>query len=142
MFNRKHCKKGEYFMMLITSMRLFLLKRKEASLAIQFTFPTRVRFDCVGVRMGFSTVSEHFQCTGWPKSKFANSNGYNSENIHFWPHVGKAKVGLGCLSLFLEIVNKQLKIVNKQLKIQNKLRHPKHILALPTWGQKLIFPEL
>ena len=49
-------------MMLITSMRLFLLKRKEASLAIQFTFPTRVRFDCVGVRMGFSTVSEHFQC--------------------------------------------------------------------------------
>ena len=49
-------------MMLITSMRLFLLKRKEASLAIQFTFPTRVRFDCVGVRMGFSTVSEHFPC--------------------------------------------------------------------------------
>ena len=37
--------------------------------------------------------------TGWPKSKFANSNGYNSVNMHFWPHVGKAKMCLGVVSL-------------------------------------------
>ena len=38
--------------------------------------------------------------TGWPKSKFANSNGYNSENMHLWPHVDKAKMCLGGLHLF------------------------------------------
>ena len=37
--------------------------------------------------------------TGWPKSKFANSNGYNSVNMHFWTHVGKSKMCLGGLSL-------------------------------------------
>ena len=37
--------------------------------------------------------------TGWPKSKFANSNGYNFVNMHFWPHVGKAKMCLGVVSL-------------------------------------------
>ena len=63
--------------------------------------------------------------TGWPKSKFANLNGYNSENMHFWPHVGKAKMCFGGLHLFF-------KIVNKQLKTENKCRPPKHILALPT----------
>ena len=62
--------------------------------------------------------------TGWPKSKFANSNGYNSENTHFWPHVVKSKMCFGCLHLFL-------KIVNKQLKNQNKYRRSKHILVLP-----------
>ena len=39
--------------------------------------------------------------TGWPKSKFTNSNGYicSSENKHFWSHVGKAKMCLkGLLS--------------------------------------------
>ena len=44
------------------------------------------------------------------------SNGYNAENMHFWPHVGKAKMCFGGLHLFLKIVNKQLKIINKQLK--------------------------
>ena len=38
--------------------------------------------------------------SGWPKSEFANSNGYNSENMHFLPHAGKAKVPLGCQSFF------------------------------------------
>ena len=33
-------------------------------------------------------------------------------------------------------------IVNKQLKNRNKWRPPKHILALPTWGQKCVFSEL
>ena len=62
--------------------------------------------------------------------------------MHFWPHVGKAKMFFGGLNLFLKIVNKQLKIVNKQLKNENKWRPPKHILALPTWGQRCIFSEL
>ena len=35
------------------------------------------------------------EITGWPKSKFAISNGYNFENMHFWPHVGKAKMCFG-----------------------------------------------
>ena len=48
----------------------------------------------------------------------------------------------GCLRLLLKIVNKQLTIVDKQLKNQNKCRHPKHILALPTCGQKFILSEL
>ena len=56
--------------------------------------------------------------------------------------VGKAKMCFGWLRLFLIIVNIQLKIVNKQLKNENKWRPPKHILALPTWGQKCIFSEL
>ena len=33
--------------------------------------------------------------TGWPKSKFEMSFGYNSETMPFWPHVGKAKLRLG-----------------------------------------------
>ena len=36
--------------------------------------------------------------------------------MHFWPHVGKAKMCFGGLHLFFKIVNKQLKIVSKQLK--------------------------
>ena len=51
--------------------------------------------------------------TGWPKSKFEICFGYNSENMHFWPCVGKAKMCLGGVGLFWKIVNKQLKIVNK-----------------------------
>ena len=48
----------------------------------------------------------------------------------------------GCLYILLKIVNKQLIIVNKQLKNQNKQKRPKHILALSSYGQKCIFPEL
>ena len=73
------------------------------------------------------TVYFYFQnlwSAGWPKSKFANSNGYNCENMHFWPHVDKAKMCFGGLQLLL-------KILNKQLKNHNKWRLPKHILALP-----------
>ena len=42
-----------------------------------------------------------FEITGWPKSKFANSNGYSSENTHFWPYVDKAKMCFGGLHLLL-----------------------------------------
>jgi len=38
--------------------------------------------------------------TGWPKSKFEICIGYNSENVRFWPYVGKAKMCLGSVSLF------------------------------------------
>ena len=38
--------------------------------------------------------------TGWPKSKFLILNDYNSETKHFWPHVGKAKMGLRGGSFF------------------------------------------
>ena len=31
---------------------------------------------------------------GWPKSKVATSNGCDSESKHFWPYVGKVKMGL------------------------------------------------
>ena len=45
-------------------------------------------------------------CTGWPKPKFEICFGYNSENMRFWPYVGKAKMCLGGESLFWKIVNK------------------------------------
>ena len=38
--------------------------------------------------------------TGWPKSKFEISFGYNSVNMHFWPYVGKAKMRFGGVHLF------------------------------------------
>ena len=38
--------------------------------------------------------------TGWPKSKVATSNGCNSKSMHFWPYVGKAKMGLRSGSFF------------------------------------------
>ena len=81
-------------------------------------------------------------CTGWPKSKFEMSFGYNSETMHFWPYVGKAKMRLRSVQFFWQIVNKQLKIVNKQLKIKKNWTPLKRILALPTWGQKCIVSEL
>ena len=42
----------------------------------------------------YTTINKTSYDTGWPKSKFANSNGYNSVNMHFWPDVGKAKMCL------------------------------------------------
>ena len=47
--------------------------------------------------------------------------------MHFDPILVKAKMRFGGVSLFYEIVN-------KQLKNQNKLTPTKHILALPIWG--------
>ena len=38
--------------------------------------------------------------TGCPGSIFEILNVYNSETMHFWPHVGEAKMCLGCLSFF------------------------------------------
>ena len=39
-----------------------------------------------------TVISGHALCTtGWPKSKFEICFGYNSENMHFWPYVGKAQ---------------------------------------------------
>ena len=74
-------------------------------------------------------------CTGWPKSKFAISNGYTSINMHFWPHVGKAKMCFGGLHLF-SFFSCLFTI------FKNKWRPQKHILALPTWGHKCIFIKL
>ena len=80
--------------------------------------------------------------TGWPKSKFPNSNGYNSENTHFWPHLGTAKMCFGGLHLF-SFFSCLFTIFSCLFTIfKNKWRPPKHILALPTWGQKCIFLEL
>ena len=80
--------------------------------------------------------------TGWPKYKFAISNGYNSENPHFWPHVGKAKMCFGGLHLF-SFFSCLFTIFSCLFTIfKNKCRHPKHILALPTWGEKYVFSEL
>ena len=39
----------------------------------------------------FYSVQMHMQCVA--KSKFANTNGYDSQNMHFWPHDGMAKMG-------------------------------------------------
>ena len=74
-------------------------------------------------------------CTGWPKSKFANSNGYTFENTHIWSHIGKAKMCFRGLHLYL--VSSPLFTI-----FRNKCRPSKHILALTTWGQKYIFSEL
>ena len=65
--------------------------------------------------------------TGWPKSKLFISNGCNSESMHFWPYVGKVKMGLRGGSFFWKFVNKQLKNVNKFSKIDKNCH-----LALPT----------
>ena len=76
--------------------------------------------------------------TGWPKSKFAISNSYNSINMHFWPHVGKAKICFGCLHLFHKIVNKKLEIVNSwKIEINVGLQNT-------SWGQipSSVFSEL
>ena len=43
------------------------------------------------------------QCTGWPKSKFEISFGYNSETMHFWLYVSKAKMGLRAVQLFCRL---------------------------------------
>ena len=84
----------------------------------------------------------HTQHTGWPKSKFATSNGYNSRNMHFWPYVGKAKMCFEGLSLFW-FFSCLFTIFSCLFTIfQNKLRPFKRTLALPTWGQKSIFSEL
>ena len=62
-------------------------------------------------------------------------NGCNTETVHIWPIVGKAKMCLRGGRLFWKIVNKQLKNVNKCPKTQKNLPPLKHILALLTWGQ-------
>ena len=70
--------------------------------------------------------------TGWPKSKFEICFGFNSENMCFWPYVGKAKMCLGGESLFLffsclfTIFNCLFTIFSKKLTVL------KRILALPT----------
>ena len=48
--------------------------------------------------------------TGWPTSKFEMSFGCNSETVHFWPYVCKAKMRLRGVQFFWKIVNKQLRI--------------------------------
>ena len=51
--------------------------------------------------------SEFKVCTGWPRPFFGERNGYNSETVHFWPHVGKAKMRLTTTQFFNVFVNKQ-----------------------------------
>ena len=46
------------------------------------------------------TTSSKLATTGWPKSKFPISNDCTSVCVHFWPHVGKAKMCLRGGSLF------------------------------------------
>ena len=75
------------------------------------------------------------QTTGWPKSKFSFSNGYNSETKLFWPHVGKAKMCLRDRSLFTSSA------ICLQF-FKKSLPPPEHILALPIWGQKSLVSEL
>ena len=69
-------------------------------------------------------VSDQKYATGWPKSKFEVCFGYNSENMHFWPYVGKAKMCLGGESLVWKNC--------KQTPENCKQTADKHILALPT----------
>ena len=57
-----------------------------------------------------------------------NSNGYNNENMHIWSHVSKSKICFGGVHLFW-----------KKCK---QMYSSKHILALPTQGQKCLFSEL
>ena len=67
----------------------------------------------------------------------------NSENMHFRPNVGKAKICTFWMHPFiLKIVNKRLKNYKQTAENQNKWTPLKHILALPTWGKKCIFSEL
>ena len=56
---------------------------------------------------------------------------YNSENMHLWPHVSKAKMRMGGVSLFwffscLFTIDSCLFTI-----FENKLEYTKHILALP-----------
>ena len=75
--------------------------------------------------------------------KFLISNGCNSETNHLWPYVGKAKMRLRGGSFFF---NFQKIVYIFQLFVYNfskkKLRPLKHILALPTWGQKCLVLEV
>ena len=54
------------------------------------THNTRPIFWCTVVRFRCWKFHKIKYKTGWPKSKFPISNGYNSEMNPFWPHVGKA----------------------------------------------------
>ena len=42
-------------------------------------------------------------CTGCPSSIFHSLSAYNSETVHFWPHVGKAKMRLRVVHLFWKL---------------------------------------
>ena len=85
--------------------------------------------------------------TGWPKSKFPFSNGYNSENKLFWPHVDKAKMHLrgGRIFQFSKFCLHFLAVCSQFFKKNKKKKNLpplKHILALSTWGQKSFVSEL
>ena len=86
------------------------------------------------ILIGFSTTKLNWIIlpTGWPKSKVATLNGCNSESMHFWPYVDKAKMGLGGVSLF-SFFSCLFTIFSCLFTIsQIKLTPPKHFLALPT----------
>ena len=68
-------------------------------------------------------------CTGWPKSKFANSNGYTFENTHIWSHIGKAKMCFRGLHLF-SVFSCLLTI------FKNKCRPPKNHFGFTNMGSE------
>ena len=60
---------------------------------------TRCFFPSLLIKISYSRfISSN---TAWPKSKFEMSFGYNSETMHFWPNVGKAKMRLRGVQFFL-----------------------------------------
>ena len=84
----------------------------------------------------------NFYGTGWPKSKFEICFGYNTENMRFWPYVGKAKMCLGAESLFLFFSWLFTIFSCLFTNFRDKLTPLKRTLALLTWDQKCILSEL
>ena len=68
----------------------------EARSEILVKFCTSYQFASIRHRR----VEQPKKHTGWPKSKFEMSFGYLSETMHFWPHVGKAKMHLRGVQFF------------------------------------------
>ena len=79
--------------------------------------------------------------TGWLKSKLPFSKSYNSETQHFWPRVGKTKMHLRG-SVFLKNCKQSAEKCKPIFDIWKNLPPLKHILALPTQGQRSLFIEL
>jgi len=82
------------------------------------------------------------ETTGWPKSKLPFSKGHNSETKHFWPHIGKVKMHLRGGSFFLKNCKQTAEKCRQIFENWKKLPPLKHILTLPTWGQKCLVSEL
>ena len=98
----------------------------------------------------YSQISREINLSDWETLKTCNfgqfltqirysfSTGYNSESIHFWFHVGEAKMCFWGLSLcsYFSCLFTIFQLLKTYLGLS------KHILALPILGQKCIFSEL